>query len=128
MAYIQTTKQLWRRRAGPISEKIYDEFKLVKTEYDATQASASTNATSITTKIEAGTGSTGYAMDKGGPATCSSNILTVSFNVTYAAAPTVVVQSADTSSITTAATVTTASFVASSSGASNVFNWMAYGA
>jgi hypothetical protein len=114
MAYTQWTKTQWRRNKGPLSTKLFDEFKLVKTEYD--------------NKIHAGTGSTGYALDGGGPATCSSNILTVSFGVSFTAAPIVIMQSENTSSIITPETVTSASFIASSSEATTVFKWLAFGA
>jgi len=105
MTFELVTKRKFRRKKGPLSEKLFNTY---------------------IQSLHTSTG--GFGFIDGGPETCSSNILTVSFGYTFTSAPKVIIQGADTSSNYTPQTITTTTFIASSSGASAVFNWFAYGA
>lgn len=77
MTYTQTTVKEWRSKRGPLSQKLYDEFLLVKTEYDA-QVGGNVGTESGIVADQ------GYLMEMGGPETTSAlKLNTISFQNVY---------------------------------------------
>ena len=77
MTYTQTTVKEWRSKRGPLSQKLYDEFLLVKTEYDS-QVGGNVGTESGIVADQ------GYLLEAGGPRTSSAAKLdTISFANEY---------------------------------------------